>query len=84
MKDIIIVHDGTLSQRDREKLSKNGSVVVECKDPSKITFKPIPLPYTFLNCYTCGDRIYITEERLAALRINGKIFYCSQGHQTVI
>jgi hypothetical protein len=38
------------------------------------------LPYVFTNCYTCGERIYLLEERMNALKKNYKTFYCSQGH----
>lgn len=91
MKQIIAIKPGTLSPKDKEKLTKAGNIVIEHPHPSEIVYKhpdpPTPevlkIELVFTTCYTCGDRVFMPKERLEKLRNNGKAFYCSLGHQTV-
>lgn len=85
-KQIIIVKPGTLTGKDKEKLTKDGNLVVEHENSSEFVFKtnpdppPPPLEFDYVCCYRCGDRIYLTKERLGAIKKNGYSFYCPQGH----
>lgn len=38
MKQIIVIEPDQISAKDKEKLTKNGYIVIEAKDPSKIVF----------------------------------------------
>lgn len=82
-KKLIIVKPNTLSPKDKEKLTKKDYIVIEHPLPSE--FKVLPsqdvVTYKTINCASCGDRIYLTEERLKALKENNYSFYCPQGHQ---
>jgi hypothetical protein len=81
-KQIIIVKPKTLSPKDKEKLTKDGNVVIEHPNAAEVVFRQVveQLPYVVTNCATCGERIYMLSERVAVLRTNKKNFYCSQGH----
>jgi hypothetical protein len=80
-KQIIIVKPGSLSEQDKEKLSKAGNVVIEHKEALEITFRPFSSQeYVFTNCNRCGERIYLLKERLSALQSGKAVFYCSHGH----
>jgi hypothetical protein len=83
-KQIIIVKPKSLSPKDKEKLTKAGHVVIEHEDSSQVVFKaiPEPLPYVFINCSSCGDRMYMTSERFETLKKNGLAFYCTHGHES--
>lgn len=85
-RQIIIVKPKSISSKDKEKLTKAGNIVITANSPYDVTIKEPPaetLEFTYTNCYTCGDRIYITKERMSALKQNKKTFYCSQGHPQV-
>lgn len=81
-KQIVIIKKGSLSPKEKEKLTKAGNTVIEHNNPSEVIFKPMPLVqgYEFSNCCECGERIYINVEKLAALKKSGKPFYCLFGH----
>lgn len=81
-KIIIAVKPDTLSSKDKEKLSKAGFIVITHPEPDLgIVFKEInKQDYEHINCYKCGERIYLLPERLSALKKNGITFFCSQGH----
>lgn len=88
MKQIIIVKPKTLSAADKQKLSKEGNLVIEHPIPSEVLIKNDAIKhyiengnhYVYTNCYSCGDRIYVTQERLTALKAARETFYCSHGH----
>lgn len=86
MKQIIVVKPGTLKPKDKEKLSKDGNIVIEHPEPhgglAFKNFEEAP-PMTFTNCYTCGERIHMTNERNLALITSKVAFYCSHGHRQV-
>ena len=81
-KQIIVVKPKSLSPKDKEKLTKAGNIVIEHDKAHEITFHPHmeSMEYNFVNCGSCGDRIYLLKERLTALKNSHRVFYCSQGH----
>lgn len=81
-KKIIITKPGTLSAKDKEKLTKDGHLVISHPDPHLgIVIKEFgESQYTFTNCYKCGERIYLLDERMSALKHKKATFYCSHGH----
>ena len=85
-KEIVIIKPGTLSVKDKEKLTKSGRLVIEHSNPDTVIFRKSTsdFEYTsklvFTNCYACGERIYLTQERLTALKESKKVFFCSHGH----
>lgn len=80
-KKIIIIKPKSLSLKDKEKLTKAGNIVIEHENTSEIVFKNSQSDeYVYVNCSTCGDRIYMLTERVSSLRSGGKDFYCSRGH----
>lgn len=84
IKQLIVVKPGTLSAKDKEKITKAGHVVIEHPEPHVIQYKNFEqeeyLPYIYCNCYKCGERIYLLKERDAQLRRTKNSFFCSQGH----
>lgn len=81
-KTIIAIKPDTLSAKDKEKLTKAGYIVITHPDPYMgIVFKDMnKTEYEHINCYKCGERIYLLPERLSALKSNRVTFFCSQGH----
>lgn len=81
-KQIVIIKPGSLSPKDKWKLSRAGNIVIEHDKSFEITFKPItePIEISFILCAYCGERIYLTKERMGILKQNHITFYCSQGH----
>lgn len=81
-KQIIIVKPKTLSPKDKEKLTKAGNIVIEHEKAHEINYHngADSLEFTYTNCYSCGDRIYVTKERMTVLRNSKERFYCPQGH----
>jgi hypothetical protein len=81
-KQIIIVKPKSLSPKDKEKLTKAGNIVIEHENSENVIFKKnsevFEIVYT--NCYKCGERIYLTTERLSALKFSKSSFFCSHGH----
>lgn len=81
---LIVVKPKTLSLKEKTKLEKLGFIVVEHNDPDSFKYKlPTIEPseqYVYTNCYTCGCRIYLLKEQLAALKNNYHTFYCYLGH----
>lgn len=83
MKQIIVIKPKSLSSKDKEKLTKAGNIVIEHDKPSEIHYHNIHESndsYVYVNCYLCGDRVYVLSERLAALKSKKGTFYCSRGH----
>ena len=85
-KQIIVVKPKSLSPKDKEKLTKAGNIVIEQAELSgMIRFYPTQgeeiVKYLYTNCCVCGDRIYVTEERLCALKEKKETFSCPQGHK---
>lgn len=82
-KQIIVVKPKSLSPKDKEKLTKAGNIVIEHEKADEVVFKIAPeaIPYVFINCAGCGDRVYLTQERLDALMLSGNDFYCNRGHR---
>lgn len=82
-KKVLFIKLGSISRNDKAKLTKAGYVVIMSSvDDPIIVQKSEPPHLIFTNCYSCGERVYMTEERLTALKENGKGFYCSHGHST--
>lgn len=81
-KKIIIVKPKTLSSKDKEKLSDNGNVVVEHPSPESVRIlnQNDSVEYTYIKCLNCGDRIYMTTDRIEALKKSHVSYYCPQGH----
>jgi hypothetical protein len=81
-KELIIVRPGTLSAKDKEKLTKAGKLVIEHENPTSIIYRSnlVEQEYVFTNCHRCGERIYVLKERLTALIEAKNTFYCSHGH----
>lgn len=83
-KQIIVIKSGSLKPEDKEKLTKAGNIVVEHEKYFEIYFKSFPENndhYDFVNCASCGDRIYLLSERLASLQKGYESFYCSRMHK---
>lgn len=81
--NIIVVKPNSLKSKDKEKLTKAGNIVIELQELHtgiNIISNEIRIKYEFTCCYSCGERIYLTEERHKALKVSKKIFYCSFGH----
>ena len=85
MKQIIIVKPKTLSSKDKAKLTREGNIVIEHEKAWEISYhqEEEHLPHVFTNCCTCGSRIYMLKEVMAALRSNHQSFYCVHGHSNV-
>jgi len=80
---IVVIKPKSLTPKDKFKLSKKGFTVIECADHiGGLNFKEQSetIKYEFINCANCGERIYMTIERVAVLRVNKRTFYCAQGH----
>lgn len=82
IKQIFVVKPGTISKEDKATIKEAGCIVIEHEQPETVKIQNVPehLPFVYTNCYTCGDRIYLTEERMKALKQNKKSFCCSHGH----
>lgn len=80
MTTIVITKPKTLTESDKIKLSSHGLIIIEAEKESDVIFKDLSIDFVYTNCYTCGDRIYVTKERMDALTTNKKTFYCSHGH----
>ena len=85
-KQIIVVKPKSLSPKDKEKLTKAGNIVIEQAELSgMIRFYPTQseesVKYVYTNCCVCGDRIYVTEARLFALKEKKETFSCPQSHK---
>jgi len=80
--DILLVRRNAITPKDKAKLEKAGKIVIEYTQYGDVQFlhKGEQMEYEFVNCANCGDRIYLTKERLANLRKNGVEFFCSHGH----
>ena len=86
-KHIAIVKPGTLKSKDKEKLSKNGFIVIETSETYNVQIKEISeesknesFKLVFDPCVSCGERIYMPQERLDALKKSRQSFYCTRGH----
>lgn len=81
---IITTKPKMLSRATIEKLEKNNFLVIESPEVFGINIKDAEvatnLYYVFTTCCSCGDRIYVTNERMSALKTGKKTFYCPQGH----
>ena len=84
MKPILIVRTD-VSAKDKEKLTKEGYLVIVSDRTDAV--HPAPQPeirldtsMTFTTCISCAERIYMSKERVANLRLHKNSFYCSQGH----
>src|SRR5688572_13236539 len=83
-KKVLFIKRGSISSRDKAKLTKEGYVVImsSVADPIIIQ-KADPPNLVFTNCYTCGERIYMTDERLTALKQSHEGFSCTYGHSSI-
>lgn len=80
-KQIIIIKPKSLSDKDKEKLTKDGNIVIEHEKSNEIAYRTFPeSQYVYTNCSRCGERIYLLKERLDALESGKHTFYCSHGH----
>lgn len=81
-KQIIVVKPKTLNSKDKAKLTKEGNIVIEHENAFEITYhqEEEHLPHVYTNCYTCGCRIYMLKETMAAFKANHKYFCCVFGH----
>jgi len=81
-KKIIVVKPKTLSPKDKAKLTKAGNIVVEHPAPGDIIYKaPVEqIEFVYTCCSYCGERCYMTKERMSALRMGKAKFYCTHGH----
>lgn len=81
-KQIIIIKPKSLSSKDKEKLTKAGNVVIEHEKSFEINYhNPISTEVVvFDNCSTCGERIYMTQDKLISLKKYKSSFYCNNGH----
>lgn len=86
MSEIIYSKTGNLTISEKKKLEKLGKSVIVVKELSSIKTEKQLFnfdEYVFDNCYSCGDRIYLTKSRMEALKKSKKTFYCPQGHNQV-
>jgi hypothetical protein len=83
MKQLIVVKPKTLSSKDKEKLTKNGHLVIEHPNPTDMVYKNfVESNLNYAICFTCGGRVYMTQEKLSAYKISGNPYYCMYGHAT--
>jgi len=81
-KQIIIIKPKSLSSRDKTKLTKAGNIVIEHKKANEINYRSNAdtVEYDHQLCITCGERIYMTKEKISILRMYKRKYYCSNGH----
>lgn len=79
---IIVIKPKSLSSKDKAKLTKAGNIVIEAKNENDIYFpkQGEVLKLSHLNCCSCGERIYLLQERIDALKNGDEYFHCSRGH----
>lgn len=82
-KQIIVIKPKSLSAKDKEKLTKAGNIVIEHQNPHEMVYRMqhTPIPFIYILCANCGDRIYMTEERKETLMKNKYQFFCTHGHK---
>lgn len=82
MKPIIIVKPKSISSKDKEKLSKDGNIVIEQENSTSLSFRQLKTEseLIFELCITCAERIYMTREKREILLTYKRTYYCSQGH----
>lgn len=84
-RQLLITKPGTITAEDKVKLAEAGHVLIEHTNPEQIVRinEPVNLPYVYVNCYKCGERIYMLQEKLDAYKKNSETFYCINGHGTL-
>lgn len=80
-KNILVIKPNSLLPTDKDKLEKEGNIVIESENEIKRLGTIEDVVYEKVFCCSCGDPITLTKERLNALRKSKRIFYCPQGHQ---
>lgn len=78
-KNIITIKPKSLSPKDKEKLTKAGNIVIESETPLKIE-NTSTVEIVYINCASCGERIYMAEDKLNYFKVKGDSFYCTHGH----
>lgn len=80
--NILYSKKGNLTITEKKKLEKTGKTVIEVKELSDIKSSSFfdTQNIVYKNCYTCGEKIWISSQRLEALKRSGNTHYCSFGH----
>lgn len=80
MSKIIVVKPGSLLETDKNRLIKEGFVIVEHEQPNELIKQINPDKLVVDFCSNCGEKMFIQKERQDALIRSKNSFYCLMGH----